>query len=100
SVMTVLAVPVSKFLTVIDTPGTTAPDASCATPEIVPVVTCAETKWPLKSTLINNADKYRHISLSFFLRLPECSRLVRFSTARFYRLQKVACISRVGGIPG
>src|SRR5215467_4116201 len=59
SLITVRAVPVSAFLIVTDTPGMTAPDASCATPEIVPVVTWAKSRWPLKRTLIHSTGKYR-----------------------------------------
>jgi len=42
----------------------TAPDESCTTPEIVPVVTWAETRWPLNITLINSTGKYLDIFLS------------------------------------
>src|SRR2546427_234005 len=53
---------------VIDTPGMTAPDASCTTPAMVAVVTCAETVMPLnKIRLINSTGKYRDM---FFLHSP------------------------------
>src|SRR5437867_788899 len=41
-----------------------APEESCTTPEIVPVVTWAEAKWPLKIRLINSTGKYRDMLLS------------------------------------
>src|SRR5438876_5421974 len=48
------------FLTAIETPGMTAPDESCTTPEIVAVVTWAETRWPpAKIIPINSTGKYR-----------------------------------------
>jgi hypothetical protein len=68
--MTDLAVPVSKFLTVTAAPAMAAPDGSCTIPDIVPVVTWAETRCPLRITLINSTGKNRDMLLSSFKNQP------------------------------
>src|SRR5215470_16508380 len=63
-VVRVLAIPVSTFLIATIAPGMAAPDASCTTPEMVPVDTWEKTR-PPKITPISSTGKYRDMSIPF-----------------------------------
>jgi hypothetical protein len=52
-----LVAPVSTFLTVTIAPGMVAPEASCTTPEMVPVLICAEARKAPKIKLMQSIRK-------------------------------------------
>ena len=95
-VTTVRAMPVSVFLTVTVTPGSTAPVWSLVTPVIVPVVSCADaTPWSVAtSSIISPSLRMRDL-----LSLRETDRPPARSLPLVTRRDKLGCYVAVATRP-